>query len=291
MVALLDGVGVVCHQAAMVGAGLTPRDLPLYAGHNDLGTAVVLAAMAAAGVDRLVLASSMVVYGDGRYACPQHGDQDATARSLQALRQGRFEVGCPVCGEPMQWKLVDEDARLNPQSSYAASKVAQEHFTSAWTRQLPGAAIALRYHNVYGPHMPADTPYAGVAAMFRSALARGQAPTVFEDGGQMRDFVHVRDVAHANALAVEQVVRLAPDTFAAYNIGSGEPVAIADVATTISGAASTGLMPKTTGQFRSGDVRHIVADPKRAETELGFRAEVRPRDGLREFAHSPLRER
>lgn len=288
---LLEGVDVVCHQAAMVGAGVTPADAPLYAGHNDLGTAVLLAAMADAGVDRLVLASSMVVYGDGRYRCHEHGDQPASARRLDALQAGDFEVGCAVCGEPMGWVLVDEGARLQPLSSYAASKLAQEHYGLAWARQLPGSVVALRYHNVYGPGMPRDTPYSGVAAMFRSSLERGEPPSVFEDGGQMRDFVHVDDVARANARALERVARLDGDTFEAFNVCSGRPVSILDVAALIAtGTGQDDLAPKVTHQFRSGDVRHIVASPERAREVLGFTAEVVPEDGLAAFSADPLRE-
>ena len=289
---LLDDVDVVCHQAAMVGAGVTAADLPLYAGHNDLGTAVLLAAMAAAGVDRLVLASSMVVYGDGRYRCGEHGDQPATARSLEALQDGRFEVQCPVCQGPMDWALVDEDARLQPRSSYAASKLAQENYALAWARQLPATVLALRYHNVYGPGMPRDTPYSGVAAMFRSSLERGDSPVVFEDGGQIRDFVHVEDVALANLRAVERVVELAPDTFEAFNVCSGRPVSIAEVAGLVAtGTGRDDLTPKVTGQFRPGDVRHVVASPERAREVLGFTAQVAPEQGLRAFATAPLRSR
>ena len=121
----------------------------------------------------------------------------------------------------MGWELVPEDARLDPRSSYAASKLAQEHYTIAWVRQAGARAIALRYHNVYGPGMPRDTPYSGVAAIFRSSLEGGRAPRVFEDGGQMRDFVHVADVARANVLALDAVVGRAPESFAAYNVCSG----------------------------------------------------------------------
>ena len=287
--AALAGVDVVCHQAAMVGAGVTPADLPLYATHNDLGTAVVLAAMAEAGVDRLVLASSMVVYGDGRYRCAEHGTQPAPTRRLADLDAGRFDVACPVCSAPMSWEPVDEQAPLQPRSSYAASKVAQEHFAAAWARQLPGGVLALRYHNVYGPNMPQDTPYSGVAAVFRSALERGEPPTVFEDGGQMRDFVHVSDVAAANVLAVEKVADVPPDTFAAYNICSGQPVSIADVARHLTAGAGRVDAPVVTGEFRAGDVRHIVASPALADAELGFTARVSPRRGLAEFATAPLR--
>ncbi len=289
---VLDGVDVVCHQAAMVGAGVTLADLPQYAAHNDLGTAVLLAAMAEAGVTKLVLASSMVVYGDGRYTCQEHGDQAATQRTLAALDAKQFEVACPVCGTAMTWALVDEDARLSPVSSYAASKVAQEHYALAWARQFPGSVVALRYHNVYGPGMPRDTPYSGVAAMFRSALEVGTAPGVFEDGEQMRDFVHVDDVAAANVLAVEHAMALEPDSFTAYNICSGHPVSILDVAKLIAAGHGRGdVTPEVTGRFRSGDVRHIVASPQRSSDQLGFTAAMSPTDGLKAFADAPLRER
>jgi dTDP-L-rhamnose 4-epimerase len=286
---LLDGVDVVCHQAAMVGAGLTVADLPSYASHNDLGTAVLLAAMHEAGVHRLVAASSMVVYGEGRYTCAEHGDQVPLPRSVQALDAGDFENHCRVCERPLDWAPVDEDARLDPRSGYAASKVATEHYLAAWVRQAPGAAVALRYHNVYGPRMPRDTPYSGVAALFRSAIERGSPPDVFEDGRQMRDFVHVDDVARANLLALRQVVEAGDESFAAYNVASGEPVAIRRVAQLVARGTGRDLEPHAGGRYRLGDVRHVVASPEKARRELGFTARVRPDDGLPAFASAPLR--
>ena len=286
---LLRGVDVVCHQAAVVGAGVTAADLPYYAAHNDLGTAALLAAMHKAGVDRLVLASSMVVYGEGRYACPEHGPQAPGARSTAALEAGEFENPCPTCGRPLAWETVGEDARLDPRTSYAASKVAQEHYTAAWVRQAHAAAVALRYHNVYGPGMPRDTPYSGVAAMFRSSLERGEAPQVFEDGGQMRDFVHVEDVARANVAALRSVVDGGTGRCSAYNVCSGRPIRILDVARLVAEGTGLDLAPAVTGRYRLGDVRHVVASPERAGAELGFSAEVSPEDGLRAFATAPLR--
>ncbi|ANH39331.1 dTDP-L-rhamnose 4-epimerase [Nocardioides dokdonensis FR1436] len=287
--ALLDGVDVVCHQAAMVGAGVTVSDLPLYAAHNDLGTAVLLAAMHEAGVHRLIQASSMVVYGEGRYTCPTHGDQVPPPRPREALEAGRFGNPCPVCGEPLGWALVDEDARLEPRSSYAASKVAQEHYATAWVRQADAAAVSLRYHNVYGPGMPRDTPYSGVAAMFRSSLERGEAPKVYEDGAQMRDFVHVDDVARANVAALRAVLEAPQGHHRAYNVASGHPVGIRDVATLVARGTGSDLEPEVTGGYRLGDVRHIVASPQRAADELGFTATVHPDVGLAAFATAPLR--
>ena len=192
---LLDGVDLVCHQAAMVGAGVDAADAPAYGGHNDFATTVLLAQMFAAGVRRLVLASSMVVYGQGGYRCPEHGSVDPLPRRRADLDAGLFEHRCPLGGEELRWQLVDEDAALRPRSLYAASKTAQEHYALAWSESTGGSVVALRYHNVYGPGMPRDTPYSGVAAIFRSALEKGDPPRVFEDGGQMRDFVHVDDVA------------------------------------------------------------------------------------------------
>ena len=175
---------------------------------------------------------------------------------------------------------------LDPRSSYAASKVAQENYASAWARQADASVVALRYHNVYGPGMPRDTPYSGVAAMFRSAVERGEPPRVFEDGGQMRDFVHVDDVARANVLAIEVAMATERAGLSAYNVCSGSPVSILEVARLVAGGASE---PTITGEYRLGDVRHIVASPERARAELGFRAQIRPDEGLERFATDPLR--
>jgi dTDP-L-rhamnose 4-epimerase len=285
---VLDDVEVVCHQAALVGAGVRVADLPEYAAHNDLGTAALLSAMHTAGVTRLVLASSMVVYGEGRYVCPEHGEQAVVSRDPAALAAGDFENHCPACGGPLRWALVGEDARLDPRSAYAASKVAQEHYASAWVRQAGASAVALRYHNVYGPGMPRDTPYSGVAAMFRSSLERGDPPTVLEDGRQMRDFVHVSDVARANLLAIRAVARAAAGSYVSYNVCSGRPVSIGQVANLVS--RDSGLRPVIVGGARPGDVRHVVASAERARAELGFSADLSPEVGLPRFATVPLRD-
>ncbi len=281
---LLAGVDLVCHQAAMVGAGVNAADAPAYGGHNDLATTVLLAEMFAAGIRRLVLASSMVVYGQGGYACPDHGPVEPEPRRRADLDAGIFEHRCPIGGEELDWRLVDENAPLRPRSLYAASKTAQEHYALAWSESTGGSVVALRYHNVYGPGMPRDTPYSGVAAIFRSSLEKGDVPQVYEDGGQMRDFVHVDDVAAANVAAMVE-----RDGFTAVNVCSGQPISIRDVAVALCEARGSGMSPEVTGQYRSGDVRHIVADPTRAAEVLNFRAAIDPRDGLRQFAFAPLR--
>ncbi|TQJ46726.1 NAD-dependent epimerase/dehydratase family protein [Streptomyces sp. NBC_00080] len=282
----LDGIDAVCHQAAMVGLGDGVTDAAEYVSRNDLGTAVLLAAMAAAGVGRLVLAGSMVVYGEGRYECREHGVVRPRPRAVADLDAGRFEPPCPVCGRALAPGLVAEDAPADPRNVYATTKLAQEHLAAAWARSTGGTAVSLRYHNVYGPRMPRDTPYAGVASFFRSALARGEAPRVFEDGRQRRDFVHVRDVAAANLAALD--ADTPKGTLTAYNTGSGEPHTVGEMARTLA-AAYGGPQPVVTGEYRLGDVRHITADSARLRAELGWKPRVGFQEGMREFARAGLR--
>jgi dTDP-L-rhamnose 4-epimerase len=287
--ASLVGIDAVSHHAARVGLGLDFTDAPGYVTDNDLATARLLSAMRSSGfAGRLVLASSMVVYGEGRYRCdvPEgagHGVVRPPARTEADLRAGRYEPRCPTCGEAVGWAVVPEDAPLEPRSVYAATKVAQEHLGSLWARESGGSVVALRYHNVYGPRLPLDTPYAGVAAIFRSSLRMGEAPQVFEDGGQARDFVHVSDVAAANLAAL--AVTVDPGTAEPVNVCSGTPVTIGEVAGAVADAFGPGApRPVVTGRYRLGDVRHVVASPERARSWLGFQARVSFRDGLAELA-------
>jgi dTDP-L-rhamnose 4-epimerase len=261
------GATAVCHQAARVGLGVDFGDVARYVADNDAGTAVGLAVLHEERFrGRIVLASSMVVYGEGRYRCERHGDVRPAPRDGDDLAAGRFDPPCPACGSPLAWAPVDEDAPTDPRNVYAATKLHQEHLCALYGREHGTAVTALRYHNVYGPRMPRDSPYAGVASIFRSAVARGEPPTVLEDGRQTRDFVHVRDVARANvaALTVDEPV---PGPL---NVASGRPRTVLDLACAV--CEGTGITPKVVGGGRLGDVRHVVASPERAATRLGFRA-------------------
>ena len=283
----LDGIDVISHQAAKVGLGTDFDDTPDYVSSNESGTAVLVAAAARRGIRRLVLASSMVVYGEGRYR-DELGVVPAPPRRPADLAAGRFEPISPRTGLPLRPELIDEEAALDPRNVYAATKVAQENLVRAWARATGGVAAMLRYHNVYGPGMPRDTPYAGVASIFRSALERGEPPRAFEDGGQRRDFVHVADIARANAAAIEWTARRESGDVRAFNVASGTPHTVGEFATTLSRELG-GPEPVVTGEFRLGDVRHVTASADRARRELGFRARVDFEDGVREFARARLR--
>lgn len=283
---VLPGSVAVAHQAAKVGLGVDPGDVVDYVGANDVGTARMLAALHRhRATVRVVLASSMVVYGEGRYHCDEHGVVPAPPRRVEDLDAGRFEAACPECGRSLRPGTVPETAPTDPRNVYAATKLHQEHLCAAFSRETGVAVCALRYHNVYGPRMPRDTPYAGVASIFRSQLAAGTAPQVFEDGGQRRDFVHVDDVAAANlvALTAPEPVR------GALNVASGRPVSLLEMAAALCRADGRGIEPEVTGRYRLGDVRHVVADPSLAAQELGFTARVGPEEGLARFAHDALR--
>jgi dTDP-L-rhamnose 4-epimerase len=282
----VDGVQAVCHQAAMVGLGRHLGDVVDYVRDNALGTAQLLAALhrRPGRVDRLLLASSMVVYGEGTYTCPAHGPVRPAPREAARLAAGLWEPPCPTCGGDLEPLAVTEGAVTDPRSVYAATKLHQEQLAFVAMAAGGPAVTALRYHNVYGPRMPRDTPYAGVAAIFRSALAAGRAPRVLEDGRQRRDFIHVRDVARANLLALE-----APDPVpGAFNVASGQPHTVGELAAALA-TAMDGPSPEVVGGWRPGDVRHVFASPRRAAEQLGFRAEVGFAEGMVEFAAAPLR--
>ena len=279
----LEGVDVVSHQAAMVGLGADFGDVAEYVSHNDLGTATLLRELARRPEPaRLVLASSMVVYGEGRYRCAEHGIIRPDPRTPARLDACEFEPPCSFCGRALEPEAVPEGAPLDPRNVYAATKTQQEYLCAAFARETGAAVTALRYHNVYGPRMPRDTPYAGVASIFRSALEGGRSVRVYEDGRQLRDFVHVRDVAATN------VVALGSATTGTFNIGSGEPHTVGELAAELARAFDGGE-PETTGEYRLGHVRHVFASTERAASELGFRASITFAEGVREFATAELR--
>jgi len=285
----LVGVDAVCHQAGKVGLGVDFGDVTDYVQHNDVGMAAGLLVLHERRFQgRFVLASSMVVYGEGRYLCAEHGVVRPAGRRVEALEAGNFEPPCPFCGAPLASQPIPETAPLEPRNVYAATKLHQEHLLAAFAREHRMAATSLRYHNVFGARMPRDTPYAGVASIFRSALEQSQAPHVTEDGRQRRDFVHVTDVAHANVLALT-----GPEVHGVFNIGSGRPHSVGEMAQALASAfgAEPGdrRWPVVTGGFRLGDVRHVYASTDAARNDLQFTAAIDFTTGMRSFATATLR--
>lgn len=281
------GADAVAHHAAMVGLGVDLEDIVDYVSNNDGGTAVLLRALHRTRFHgRLVLASSMVVYGEGAYRCPEHGAVRPGPRDPVRLEAGLFDPPCPSCGGALEPEPVTEEAALDPRSVYSSTKAMQEYLCGAFAREQGVALTILRYHNAYGPRMPRDTPYAGVASIFRSALESGKPPEVFEDGRQRRDFVHVRDVARANALALLGE----DDTAGTFNVASGSPRTVGELAEALGEALGpTSPRPRVTGRYRLSDVRHVFASTDRIRRSLGFEAAVAFDEGIAELARASLR--
>ncbi|MGH2736075.1 MAG: NAD-dependent epimerase/dehydratase family protein [Actinomycetota bacterium] len=281
--ASLAGVDAVSHQASLVGFGAAFHDVVDYVEQNDLGTAVLLRALSRRGWrGRLVLASSMVVYGEGAFKCELHGPARPGPRDPVRLASGEFDPTCSRCGHVLTPFPITEAAEVDPRNAYAATKLHQEHLCAAFGRATDANVAFLRYHNVYGERMPFDTPYAGVASIFRSALEARRPPQVFEDGRQLRDFISVGDVAAANLVA------LASDAEGPFNIATGSPRTVGEMARVLA-RAFHGPQPLVTGRWRIGDVRHVFASPERACRELGWTPLTHFEAGVGAFAREPLR--
>jgi len=281
----LPGADTIVHLAGKVGLGVDFGDAVDYVTNNDVGAAVGLGAAHELGWrGRYVLGSSMVVYGEGRYRCVTHGEIRPGRRLAATMGTGDYEPPCPRCGSPLLAVAITEDVACEPRNVYAATKLHQEHLAFAFGAEKDLPVTALRFHNVYGPRMPKDTPYAGVASIFLSALAGGGVPRVLEDGGQTRDFVHVVDVARAVCAAATD------DALSgAFNVASGEPRTVLDLAAALTDTVDASRRPEIAGGWRDGDVRHVFASPERLWSAFDCRPIVAFDDGVAELATAPLR--
>ena len=264
----LDGIDVVYHLAAAVGVGQSMYRIAHYMGANTQGTANLLQAMLdrKAKVEKLVVASSMSIYGEGKYLCEQCGEMSPPPRSIAQLKSHQWEVKCPRCSLALAPIATDESKPLQCTSVYALSKRDQEEICLLYGRTYGLPVVALRYFNIYGPRQALSNPYTGVAAIFASRLLNGKPPLIFEDGLQMRDFVDVRDVVAANLLAMER----SEADGEALNLGSGHPISVREVAATLGRALGRDVPPEITGKYRAGDIRHCFADITNARRLLGY---------------------
>lgn len=275
----LRGCDAVIHLAAEVGVGQSMYEIARYVGANDLGTAVLLEAIAAQPVRKLVVASSMSIYGEGYYALPSGELFDGARRRKADLRAGHWQPQGPN-GEALDAVATDETKRPDLASIYALTKYQQEQAVLIFGEAYDIPAVALRLFNVFGAGQALSNPYTGVLANFASRLANGERPTIFEDGQQKRDFVHVRDVARAFRLALESE-DVAGETF---NIGSGRAYSIEEVARLLAEAMDLDeLQPEVLGRFRSGDIRNCFADIAKARDRLGFEPQHWLEDSLGPF--------
>jgi len=277
----LEGIDVVFHMAAAVGVGQSMYEIEHYMGTNTQGTAVLLQELLnrKSQLEKLVLASSMSIYGEGKYLCAQCGEVAPTLRSNEQLRAKRWEAECAACGEALAPIPTDESKPLQCSSIYALSKKDQEEMCLLFGRTYRLPVVALRYFNIYGTRQSLSNPYTGVAAIFASRLMNNNPPLIFEDGRQLRDFVSVQDVVEANLLAME---RSAADGMA-LNIGSGEPISISEVAAELARAMNKNIPAALTLKYRAGDVRHCFADITAARKHLGYAPKMRFAEGLKDL--------
>jgi dTDP-L-rhamnose 4-epimerase len=279
--AALDGIEVVFHEAAEVGVGQSMYEIERYVRANDLGTSVLLEAIVARRkqIRKLVVASSMSIYGEGAYTCSTCGNVYPQLRPSSQLRDRRWEVECPKCRKPAAPVGTPEDKPLLPTSVYAVTKQDQEQFCLIVGRSYGIPTVALRYFNVYGPRQALSNPYTGVCAIFSARLLNGHRPLIFEDGEQTRDFVHVSDIAKANVLALETDLA----DYQSINIGTGRPTSVKQVAHLLADGLGKNIEPQIVAKYREGDIRHCVADISRARSLLGYGPEVTLEQGIPEL--------
>lgn len=276
----LRDVDAVFHLAAAVGVGQSMYEIRRYTQINNLATATLLETLIRRPVERLIVASSMSIYGEGAYRSPDGQLQSAVPRSRERLRRGAWEC-TDERGVPLQPIPTAETKVAEPSSVYALSKYDQERLCLIVGDAYNIPTVALRFFNVYGPRQALSNPYTGVLAIFASCLLNGNRPKIFEDGFQRRDFVSVHDIAHACRLALE--ARDAPGEV--INIGSGQAYTVREVAEELAKAiGASGIEPIVTNQYRTGDVRHCFADISKARRLLGYEPRVSFADGLRELS-------
>jgi dTDP-L-rhamnose 4-epimerase len=279
----LRDIDVIFHFAATVGVGQSMYEISRYTAVNTLGTAVLLQGLldSKRAIKKLIVASSMSIYGEGRYACSACGrDTAPRVRSVNQLRAGEWNLLCEECGGLLEPRATNENKPSEINSIYALGKRDQEEMCLIFGRTYGLSVTALRFFNIYGTRQALSNPYTGVAAIFASRMLNDQAPLVFEDGEQMRDFVSVHDIVQANLLAME---RAASDG-AVINIGSGRPITISQVAEMLACALGKDIAPVITGKYRAGDIRHCYADISRARKLLGYEPRVSHREGFQELS-------
>ncbi len=277
----LEGVDTVFHLAAAVGVGQSMYQVDHYVDANSRATAVLLQALTERThrVRKLIVASSMSIYGEGAYRCPSCGPIAPSLRPTAQLASREWEVKCPQCGMAATPVPTREEKPLQPTSVYAVTKRDQEELALAVGRAFGIPTVALRFFNVYGTRQALSNPYTGVCAIFGNRLLHRQPPIVFEDGKQSRDFVSVHDIVRGMLLAESSSAA----DYRALNLGTGRPTTVAEIAALLGRLHGQPIPAQVTGEFRAGDIRHCIADISKARDLIGFRPSVPLEEGLAEF--------
>jgi dTDP-L-rhamnose 4-epimerase len=278
----LGGNQVVVHLAAETGTGQSMYQVEHYMDVNVRGTATLLDVLANQRhhVEKLIIASSRAIYGEGKYHCSEHGTVYPGARNADDLMKGDFSVKCPTCRRQATALATDEDSKLHPSSVYGISKQTQERLVMTVGPSLGIPAVALRYQNVYGPGQSLRNPYTGILAVFSTRIRNALPISIFEDGTESRDFIYIDDVVEATRLAIENA---AADS-ETFNVGSGVKTDVLTVARTLQSALGGSSAIEVNGKFRVGDIRVNVADISRIRARLGFMPRVAFENGIRRFA-------
>ena len=279
----LANVDVVYHFAAAVGVGQSMYEISRYMSINTQGTAELLQAMLDLRhtPEKLVVASSMSIYGEGSDVCAECGaNANPPVRTTAQLRSGRWDMHCEICDGTLKPVPTKETKPGALNSVYALSKRDQEELCLIYGRTYGIPVTALRFFNIYGTRQALSNPYTGVAAIFASRLMNGQPPMVFEDGQQMRDFVSVYDIVRANMLAMESTA----SDGEVINIGCGKPIAIMQVAQILAKSLGKEMAPVISQKYRAGDIRHCYADLAKARELLGYEPRVTHEEGFKELA-------
>ena len=282
VVRALKDVEIIFHQASIVGVGQSMYEIERYIDVNSRATALLLDVLVNEknSVEKLIVASSMSVYGEGEYECNHCGRVYPRLRSFKQLRAKEWEMKCDKCGAEVKHVPTSEDKPLHPTSVYAISKRDQEEMCLTVGRAYDIPIVALRYFNVYGRRQSLSNPYTGAAAIFSSRLINNNPPTIYEDGDQIRDFTHVSDIVRANLLAMEKEEA----DYNIFNVGTGNTISINRMVKVLGEAIGSTLRPNVTEQFREGDIRHCYADISRIKEKLGYSPKVVFEDGMADLA-------
>lgn len=280
----LEHAEILVHFAAAVGVGQSMYEITRYTSINTMGAAVVLEEVVKQKdhIEKMLVASSMSIYGEGLYICPTCGEVTPKLRPAEQLAERKWDMLCPVCGTSCTPAPTPETKPLFPTSVYAVNKRDHEELFLAVGDAYNISTTAMRFFNVYGERQALSNPYTGVGAIFASRLLNGKPPVVFEDGGQSRDFIHVRDIARGCLLAIES----SKSSGEVFNLGTGRKLSIMDVGKAIARELGRPVDDFiVNNQYRAGDIRHCYADVSRAEEMLAFKASTTFEDGVSELCN------